>query len=501
MGFLDKFNPFKKRDQLKEPAKELTPPINKKEKVSIPGSRVSLPPKEAQTDYEFVKDELKMIRPNFAFEVIPYIRYLIMANADFSQALNNIVTLGNTGFDLEFDPSVSPEQQQKMNAHLEKKWEQWGINLGGQHGLINRMFSQAMIGGAISNEWVPEFDLSGIQRIVFVNPEEIRFSHERKRNFYQPFQKVVMQFQDRKDLVQGQYIKLNPYTYRYTPINGDSEIPYGFPPYLAALAPLKTQRTMVDNINFIVEQMGIIGFLEALLDKPQRESNENEHDYGVRLDSLLDQAKARVQKGFRDGVTVGYKGDVEYNFNSATKNVGGVSELFQENELQVFSGLNSDGSLHGRGYSSSETQITIIFTKMLSELGNVQNAVIQNIKYGLALELRMAGFTFDSLKVKSKPSTLLDELKYQQGREYKLKNITTEYVMGWISQETAAKEAGHEKSDQKQPRVPLDSLANNKGGSDPKDRQDQKNKSAKKTRDKKSPNPSPDNKTRKKEQK
>ena len=495
MGLFDRLNPFAKKEE-KKPDLGI-PPITKKEKVTLPGSRVSAPPKQTQNNAEFVRAELNMIKPDYAFEVIPYIRYLIMVNPDFGQALNNIVSLGNTGYEVNFDPGVKQEKIDEMRVHLKKRQKQWGLNVGGMHGLINRMFSQTLIGGALSNEWVPEFDLSGIQRIVLVNPEEIRFSYNRKANFYLPYQKVQYQVPIGRDLLEGQYIKLNPYTYRYVPLNGDSEVPYGFPPYLAALDPLRTQRVMLDNIKFIVEQMGIMGFLEALIDKPERESDENETAYIARLEALQDKAKLRVQSGFRDGVTVGYKGDVEYKFNTATKNVSGVTELFQENELQVFSGLNSDGSLLGRGYSTSETQITIVFTKMLSELSNVQNVVKENLEYGYALELRMAGFEFETLELESKPSTLLDELKYQQGREYKLKNIVTEYIMGWINQEKAANLAGREKPDKTEPRVPLDSLANKKGSSGSDTRKDQKAKSAKSTRDKKSPNPSSDKKTRK----
>ena len=116
---------------------------------------------------------------------------------------------------------------------------------------------------------------------------------------------------------------------------------------------------------------------------------------------------------------------------------------------------------------------------MLSQLQNVQNLVAANLKHGYALELRLAGYSFKDLDVEFKPSTITDELKVQQGREYLIRNTYNLYQMGLIGQQQAANICGFDKPDQAEPRGPISGA-----GAVKDERQDQNNESDKKTRDK-----------------
>lgn len=480
--------PFKSKEvvPLAQPEKQSNNP-----KIDIPAGRRSQAD-DSTNLLEFAKKETKILTAEFMFEVIPYIRKLAKVNPDLGQALNNVITLGNTGHKIKFDPSVKPEQVDKMRLHLEVVGRKWGENLGGMDGVVNRLLAQAMIGGAISVESVPAFSLKTIDRIIFINPETIRFARDPKTDRYKPFQKPENLKYDAGNF--DQYIELNPLTFKYLPLNGDTDVPYGTPPYLKALEAIKTQGFMLDNISYIVEEVGVLGFLQVLLDKPQQEANENDAAYKNRLELMLVQARERVKSGMRDGVNVGYKDDVEYEFHSATTQTQGVQNLFQENELQVASGLNQDAVLLGRGYSTSETQITVVFNKMLAELKNSQNIVTEFLEFVYALELRLAGYNFNYLKVAFKTSTLQDELKMQQGQEIKIRNVKEKMILGLLNQEQAADEFDIEKPAFPEPRVSWDVLA---GGSDPantidnaaskKKREDGKNKSDKKVRDKNKP--------------
>lgn len=453
----------------------------------LPSGQVSVPP----FNNSFIGDDqqTQILLPDYFLGLIPALRILCYQNPNFSQALNNIVELGNTGHTVSFDQGVPDPQKVEMGSHLEGCQKNWGVSAAGVNNLVNKMISQIMISGALSNEWVPRMDLKGIKTISMVNPETVRWGYDRVKQLYRPYQAVTGVLIP--GLTSGNLIELNPYTFKYFALNGDQDSPYGIPPYLAGLDSLSTQKHMMDNIKFIIEQIGVMGFLEVLMEKPDIKGGESDTAYIERLGKFLNDTKTQVQKGFRDGVTVGYKGDTEYNFHSSTKSFQGVNEFFQLNELQLMSGLKQDASMMGRNYGTSESQIGVIFTKLLAQLSNVQALIKANLEYGYALELRLAGFKFKSLTVKFNASTALDELKAAQADEIKIRNLNALFYDGIISLEEYAHQMGYAKPDQAKPRVERVQVASQPadgtGGTQKEKRKDQKNKSAKAQRSKAKP--------------
>jgi len=159
-------------------------------------------------------------------------------------------------------------------------------------------------------------------------------------------------------------------------------------------------------------------------------------------------------------------------------------EIYNQNEVQVANGLKIASQFIGVGGSGAETGINIIFTKMLSQLQNVQKLVAANLKHGYMLELRLAGFNVSNITVEFDPSTITDELKFQQAQEYKVRNVFNKYMAGVIGMQQMADELGYDKPDATEPRGPL-----NDTGAEKEKRQDQNDKSDKKTRDKAKPQP------------
>lgn len=461
---------------------------------NIGSRRSSVPSQPIGSIINLQKEKYRVVQTDWVMEVIPIIRKLVKINPDMGQAVHNVITLGNTGHKIFFDKSVPEDQVRKMRKHLCNRQEEWASGQAGMDGLVNKMFAQLLIGGALSNEWVPNLDLDGIQACILVNPEEIRFILEPGNIKYSPYQKVMNGYISDRPTDQVGFlnlVKLNPNIYKYYALNGDTEIPYGFPPYLAAMERIDSQGKMNTNIDFVIDQLGMLGFLHALIGKPEQTEGESDINYDARMDALLDQCKTVLNQGVKDGVVVGFKDDTEFEWNPISKGFAEALALFKNNELQVASGLKQDATLWGRDYNTSETQITVIFIKMLSELSNIQNIVKCNLKFGYELELRLAGYVFDSLEVKFNRSTLQDDLKYQQGQEIKVRNVKDKMIMGIINQDQAADELDYDEPAFPKPQVSWDVLA---GGTDPvpgapgtpapgKKRQAQKNKSAKKTRD------------------
>lgn len=435
------------KENIVQDLKTISEQVNPKP-VNLPAQRISEP--SQVSDYDFYPEKnIKILRPSFIFEVIPYIRKLVHCNPNISQALNNIVELGNTGHSIKFDASVSEDQINKMRAHLDGKKKEWSESVAGMDGLVNRMISQIMVSGALSNEWIPNISLTGIKAVALVNPENIRWGYNKGKQTYEPYQHVEGILTKTSDL---NLIKLNPNTFKYYALNGDTDEPYGIPPYLAALDPVGTQRMMLDNIKFIVEQVGVLGFLQVTMEKPEQLPNETYDNYVVRLNKFLDDARKRVQEGYRDGITVGFKDDTDFDFKATSRNFSGVNELFQLNEILLSSGIKADPSMLGRNYGTSETQITVIFSKLISQLQNIQNMVKCNLEYGYSLELRLAGFKFNNLTVVFNASTALDKLKDAQAEEILIRNNNALYLDGIISLEQYAHNMGYEKPNQIKPR-------------------------------------------------
>ena len=431
----------------------------KPKQVSTPanGGRSSMPEAGNPYDYSTLTSNLKLITPSYLLELIPEIRKLSIANPDISQALHNITTLANTGHKITFDQKAPPDEVDKMRTHLKVASRNLLVGTPGIDGIVNKMLSQIIIGGALSVEFVPKMDLTGFETVVFVNPESIRWVLNTRTYRYEPYQLVPSFYQgvNPKELVAGNLKKLNPITFQYYGYGGDTDSPYGIPPYLAALDAIETQDDMKQNIRFIVKQMGLLGFLTMMLEKPDIIDGESEPNYKARLDALLTEAKGRTTNSFKDGVIVGYKGDTEFELHSAVdRDTTGAEKLFQSNEQQIASGVKQDTSMWGRSYGTTESQITVVFTKMLSEFKNLHNILAAVLEYYYRMELTMQGFKYaESVKVTFNRSTLSDDLKFQQADEIKIRNLSQLYWDGIISLETYADEMGKVKPDATEPRL------------------------------------------------
>ena len=445
--------------------------------VSPPASRVSYP--NYANSFTGLKDSLAFIKPDFMYEYIPVIRKLLSVNSSVSLATSSIAQLANTGYRIKFDKGVSAEQAIKMRDHLDTVTKTWGQGLPGVHGLINKLIYQAFIGGAMSTEWALKNDLSGVAYLAFIKPEEIRVTFDYQTNqykYWQTLSNALLPALNKADPTTGT-IPLNEATYQYYGLVGDTESPVGIPPFLSALDDLQAQLKMLRNIGFVSDQLGIMGFLEVLMAKPDPTEGESTTGYQQRLVNLLDTAKKNVQAGVKDGIVAGYIDDHEFEFHSSTKDTEGVADIFDINQRMVSNGLFSNPAFLGGAGGGAETMITVVFTKMLSQLTDIQTYVRAIIERGFFFELTMAGFNFRKVEMEFNTSTFTDEVKLQQAREIKQRVARTEYADGLINQDEHAWAMGRDKADQKEPRVPIDAdkVAADQKAKEKKEKDDQAN--------------------------
>lgn len=390
------------------------------------------------------------VKANFNFDAIPIIRSLRTHNPDVGLVIKDLTELTNTGHEISFSADTPAPEAQKMREYLAESAKTWADGLANIDGLVNKMVAQFWIGGALSMEFIPNKNMTKIETAALVNPEEIRVKLNPSTRRYEFYQIGTL-----TGNLNTTHQKLNPLQYVYFGMNGDEETPYGIPPFITALEAIETQKDMKDNISYIVDQVGVMGFLEFLMAKPYQEAKESEAAYRSRLESTLTELRTNIKAGFKEGVVVGYQDDHESKFHSTTQNINGLDTVFNLNETQVANGLKTTPSFLGISGGTTESYMSIVFTKMLSQLSNAQDNISSVLEFGYKFDLRLAGFNpkyIKSLKVKFKPSTITDDLKTQQSGEIKRRNLKADYDQGIISQDTFAELLGYKKADQKEPR-------------------------------------------------
>jgi len=455
-----------------------------KKDTTKPASRVSR--SEYESDNVLIGNLEGFNNPEYDLRLIPYLRGLAATNPDVGAVYNDLIQLTNTGHKIIFDQSIDAKQQDKMKKHLKNKAAKWGSGVAGINGLVNKWIAQIWVSGALSNEWVIANDLSGVENNVIVNPENIRFKYNEKTTRYKPFQIIKNHLLKLKAIKNS--VELNPNTFFYVGLLGATDSPYGIPPFLTAIEALKTQKSMTKNINHILKQLGLLGYLEVKLEKPSQLANESLPAYNARLDKLLYDSKKNVSEGFSDGVVVGFADDHEFEFHSTSQNLSGVSDIFNSNETQVANGLKTTPVFIGQKSNGTESNMGIIFTKMLSQLRNVQEIVSSNLKMGYLLELQMNGFliTDADITIEFKPSTISDDLKMQQAKEIKQRVAKLLFIDGIISKDTYAEDMGYSKPFSEKPVIPYDEQQGGAPAEDGEKKQkdnDNKSKSARKSRD------------------
>lgn len=459
----------------KEPPKEDT-------KRVIPPGRVSVP--NDFNTLDILKGLTELVEPSFRTELIPLIRDLYKVNPDMGIAVQDMFKLGNTGHRINF-PNNTSEEAQKMRDHLEKVTKGWTNYTAGVNGLVNKMIVQVLVGGAISIEGVPKNNLSGISTVVFLNPEDIIFRRLNDGR-YHPFQKNTTYFRNN---TKEPYIKLNLATYKYCSMFNDTDEPYGVPPFLAVLDSIKGQADMKENMKHIMEMMGFFGFLQALMEKPNKRADESESAYERRLTKTLLDLKKNLKGGLRDGLVAGYKDDHEFEMVSTTQNLSNIDKVWNMNQQSVANGLSVNGNIIGVQSSTTEGGANMVLSKMISQLKNIHMLVSDVLQFLYSLELLMAGFDNKGCKVEFNSSTVTDELKYQQAQEYKIRNNVSLYNQGIISQNDFAFIMGYTKPDQDEPRVDPNEMDDANTTAKKRVREKDKDTSDRKGRDKNNPNP------------
>ncbi len=401
----------------------------------------------------------------FPLELLDTLSYLAKVDPDLSYAVDNIVQLGNQPYRVYFNDSLTDTQQKGLMKDFKENSTGWYNTNEGVHSLLCDLFAQVALYGAISAEICPQWHTLDNIRVVLVRNREVRFKYNPVSDYYDPYQHVRNFFMvDEKADIMG-LKKLNTNTYKYYAIRRFDDNPYAIPPYLASLDSIAIEKDMLQNLKKVVKKVGILGFLQVLINPPDRmpirDPNnptqmkaETENEYNQRcLDYLRTFVAPEVERGLGNGYILGLKGKHEFKMEDTLTNVQGARDLFQLNSELKMSGLKQDPIMFGRNYNTTETLGRVMLAKLGEQICNYQKLVGNFLGDCIKMFGQLRGYPVTYCDVEFEAPMIGDELKDAQAEDYKINNALVKRDAGIISQIDVAQELGYEKPDKAVPPV------------------------------------------------
>lgn len=412
------------------------------------GGRSSIP---TALNYSMGINSREPIPTDFPFEHLKFLQGLSMWNRHIGQAVDNIVSLGNTDYTVSFGDDTPDELAEQMRKHLTRKSKTWYNYAEGENSLDTDVLAQLAVYGCLSLEAVPRRDLTGIEKVVLVDPYTIRFRYDRAIDRYLPMQKTnIANSSGRNNLYPG-HVDLNELTYCYMAMRRFNEIPYAIPPFLTALEDVIIENDMVKNFSNMMRRMGMLGFLSVLFALPKKQNNENDIQYNARLKNYLESYREPIEKGFHKGIIFGFKDSHEVKLDTHS-NTRGAGELMDTVHKLIYSGVKQDPAMHGENFSTTETFARVILAKMSTQVKGYQKVLAEWKARIFKLELLLAGFPVDVVEVEYELPTISDRKHDAEAYSLEIENAKALYNDGIISQETRAQLLGYDEPDMDEPR-------------------------------------------------
>ena len=401
------------------------------------------------------------------WETLDYVELLSTYNPDYSQAVENIKMLANTGHTLMVD-ATSDLQRKKTKALLEEKARVIKPNSGGIDGIIDKLLDQAATYGACAGEWVLSDDLKDVVDFADINPKTIRFFWEEVEQRWAPYQRVkTEQAREAKkngQVVRGGCVKLNEVTFIYHDFDAEPESPYGTPPFLAALQNIAIQRDIIFNMSQIVKKIGLLGMIDVAVERLTPMAGETDAAFETRMAEYLDGYIEVAEDMARDGGMVHFD-DAKITTAQLGGNAAGATNIHKANEEMVFSGLKSMPSVQGRSFSTTETYAGVAYEIVIRNTRKYQMAVKRFIERGYWLIASLNGLNPDSIRLQFNDNKSLNRLQDANSEGKEISNGFQLWLLGIVDQMGLAQRLGYSspKVPKTEPPVDLISILSSRG--------------------------------------
>jgi hypothetical protein len=379
------------------------------------------------------------------WQILDYVEILSTYNPDYSQAVENIKMLANSGHELFVD-AASELEVRRTKELLESKASSIQEPHGGIDGVIDKLLDQAATFGAMCGEWVLNEDMTDIVDFADLNPKKIRFFWHEELQRYVPYQKVTTkqakEAADKGQEIRGDCVRLNEMTFRYYAFDAAPGSPYGVPPFLAALGNIAIQRDMVHNMAQIVKKIGLLGVVDLTIERLQPIPGETDEQYASRAGAYLEAYVTIAEDMVKEGGIVHFD-DVTANTWQIGGNAAGATNIHKANEEMVFSGLKSMPSVQGRSYSTTETYAGVAYEIILRNTFKYQRACKRMIESGYHLIAALNGRNPTSIRLSFKTNRSLNRLQEAQAKKVEIGNAFMLWLLGIIDQHGLAQELGY----------------------------------------------------------
>lgn len=410
-------------------------------------------PTSASGQIQALFGQYKELAYQLPWEVLDYVELLSTYNPDYSQAVENIKMLANSGHELIVD-APSDLRKRKVKTLLETKSRTIQEPHGGVDGIIDKLLDQAATFGAMCGEWVLSEDLSEVVDFVDLNPKVIRFFWDEPEQRYVPYQKVSSkQAEDARKTGQatkGNHVKLNEVTFRYYAFDAAPGSPYGTPPFLAALSNIAIQRDMVHNMAQIVKKIGLLGVIDLTIERLRPNPGESDAAYEARAGEYLDAYAQVAEDMVRDGGLVHFD-DVAANTWQIGGNAAGATNIHKANEEMIFSGLKSMPSVQGRSYSTTETYAGVAYDIIIRNTRKYQRAAKRMIESGYWLMCQLEGEMPDKISLIFNENRSLNRQQEASAERIEIANAFMLWLMGILDQVGVAQRLGYS-----EPKTPME---------------------------------------------
>lgn len=383
------------------------------------------------------------VSPVINFDILRTLKNFAIFNPDISQGIGNIVDLGNTGHQLAID-AASPTLAETAVNRLNESASRIFPNAAGVDGLINQYFWSTAIFGAVSSEDVVDLRARRVDRVVMVPVELIRFFYNKETDRYDAYQRSAGSLLSPGVGQKLGMVQLNPETYKYYALSTIENSPYAKPPFTAAVEPiLQGQIPIMENIRYMAQKVGLMGFVDYSAAKPPQRAGEDPDQYAKRCtDYISDLAKALDGKLNR-GMLV-HTNEAKVDHTPVTTGAAGVDQVNQISEQQIMSGVGQPPVFFGRTDSSTETYAEVVYQILLGQVANMRRLPKRRMERTYMLDLMLAGIAVDGVTMTFNKPHSKNALSEAQTDSTIQATMIERVRTGLVSPDDGAQELGYE---------------------------------------------------------
>ncbi|MCW5959277.1 MAG: hypothetical protein KIS76_03890 [Pyrinomonadaceae bacterium] len=377
------------------------------------------------------------ISPVISFEMLTCLKNLWLYHPEFSQHVQNLVNLANTGHQLTVNAKNEAAAERALDR-LNETAARIYRNGAGVDGLINQELTSLVWSGACSTEDVVNVAARRIEKCVFVPVEDIRFRWEDEE--WKPYQQVSFAGRSTKNGL----IPLHPETYRYFAIETIDNSPYAKPPATAAVQAItEMQQEVIDNVKYIVNKFSILGLLSVMVRRLTRKPTETEGEFNLRSQKYLGEVRDSLSGSFNKGLLVAFD-NMQFKGDSVAANGSGFYDVYRVIAETFMSGLGQQPAFFGRTDSTTETYADVVYQLLLSRAHNFQRIAKRRRERTYRFDLRLGGVEVDGVSLKFNKSFSRNTLAEAQADEIRVRTALDKARAGIISADQAAQELGYE---------------------------------------------------------